>query len=446
MKNKYLVVDRNGNIHDPKKYLESGECSHLMQQCIQREVFGQNIAENIKPAEKPEYIENANKLGFSWEENSAPGFMQYDYKANFILRLVQEYARHLVHELDFPVYEVRGANFFDLKHPVVKAYANLFGDRLFNFSSKEEELVMSYDASYPQFNLASKYQLSEKHLPFAHFSISDCYRYEQSGECMLLFRGRRFHMPDLHPYFKNLEEAWAGYFEIEKQLNKSFALAKRKYINVAKVSSEKNWEDYKYKICEIAARGQKEMLIEIKMDNQDRYWIVDIDYSFIDKLGQIREVGCIQIDVGNAKRLGIQYKDSKGNFQNPVIIHAAVPGGIERYIYMLLDNIELFPKYFAPVQLRLIPVSQKHISFAKEIAQKFPNIRIEIDDRAESVGKKIKSSMRDLVPKYLVIGEQEENSGLPEDIYSYIKDIEDESKDLPHIVSFLPKLLDAAAK
>lgn len=85
-----------------------------------------------------------------------------------------------------------------MSHPVVEAYASLYGDRLFNFNAGNKKLVMSYNASYPQFNLAGQYSIKDKHLPFAHFSISDCYRLEQSGECMLFVRQRRFFMPDLH--------------------------------------------------------------------------------------------------------------------------------------------------------------------------------------------------------------------------------------------------------
>lgn len=442
MKNKFLIINKEGKVIDVDKYRLSNECSPNMAICICREALGISAGSSV---DKPIYLQNAKKLGFVWEENASIGFLQYDYKANLILRLVKEYARHLVYGLGLPIYEVSGSNFFDLKHPVVEAYACLFGDRLFKFKSKEDELVMSYDASYSQFNLAGKYHIREDQLPFAHFSISDCYRYEQSGECMVLFRGRRFNMPDIHPYFKNLDEAWEWYPKFEKQIEAGFKLANREYVNVAKVSSEANWEIFKPQICDIARRGEKEMLVEIKMDGADRYWIVDIDYSFIDAFEQVREIGCIQIDVGNASRLGIKYQKSDGSYDNPVIIHSAIPGGIERYIYMMVDDIQNFPVYFQPVQLRLIPVSQKFIDYAKSIAAKSPEIRIDIDDRAESVSKKIKQAREDLVANYIVIGEKEVAEGeIPSSVQEVVEKVKKEIEGLPALPASMPLLVSQA--
>jgi threonyl-tRNA synthetase len=170
MKNIYLIINKKGEIYEPKEYLKLKECSNEMKICIKREVLG----EKWEVKNECKNINIANKLGFNWEKNSKIGFLSYDYKADLIKRLVEGYARNLVMELDFPIYEVKGSNFFDLKHPVVKAYAGLFGNRLF----QSNNMVMSYDASYPQFNIASKLNIKERDLPFAHFSISDCYRYE----------------------------------------------------------------------------------------------------------------------------------------------------------------------------------------------------------------------------------------------------------------------------
>jgi len=402
MKNKYLVINKKGKIYIPKEYLASKECSSDMNILIRREVLG----EQWESEKKSEYIKIANKLGFSWEENSQIGFLNYNYKAVLIKRLVEGYARNLVNQIGFPIYEVKGSNFFDLKHPVVQSYAGLFGDRLF----KSNNMVMSYDASYPQFNLASNMKLKESDFPFAHFSISDCYRNEQRGECMLLYRNRRFFMPDIHPYFKNVEQAWDWYPKVEEQLRESFKFAGKEYLNIAKVSSQDNWEEYKNGIIKLAVDNEKEILVDIKIGEEEKYWIVDVDYGVIDQFEQFREIGCIQIDVGNARRLGIKYDNDK----YPVIIHSAIPGGIERYIYMLIDNFKEFPIDFQPIQLRIIPVGEKYVDYALKLVKKNMDIRIDIDDRAESVSKRIKMVHEENIPNVLVVGEKEmkENSQL----------------------------------
>jgi threonyl-tRNA synthetase len=447
MNNKYLIIKKGGEIVDAKAYLEDSKDSDDFGVFVKREVFGQAIKADGK---EPDYLPYAKKFGFNWEQNADIGFVQYDYRANLIMRLVKEYARKLVQQIGFPVYEVQGSNIFDLSHPVVEAYAKLYGDRLFQFESGKKKVVMGYDASYPQFNLAGKYVLNHRHLPFGHFSISDCYRHEQSGECMLLYRQRRFYMPDLHPYFKNVDEAFAWYPKIEKQLLKSSEEVNVRYEVVIEVSSEENWEKYKGKILGISGRLNRNILLVILRNGEDKYWIINVDYKIVDKLGQSREICCIQIDVENAKRLGIDYLDQKGNKMSPVIIHSAVPGGIERYIYMLFDDFKKrFPLWLYPAQIRLIPVNDDLVSFCEQLLEKYKDlpVRIEIDDRSEGVSKKIRNAHQDLIPFPVVVGEKEKGSaGDIEQLRSAIDKVMANSKDKPFIQIDYPKFVSLQVK
>lgn len=445
MENRYLIIKPNGDLVDPKIYMDSLECDPEFKVMIQREALGIGVSNDV--SEASDYQKYAKKLGFKWEDKVSIGFLQYNYKADLIMRLVKEYSRKLVNELDLPIYEVKGSNFFDLEHPVVRSYAQLFGDRLFIQKNGDESMVMSYDASYPQFNIASNSQLSHKNMPFAHFSVSDCYRYEQSGECMLLYRSRRFFMPDLHPYLRDLEEAFKYYFKIEEKLIEAIAMANRQYWNLIKVSSQKNWDDYKDEIIKIAVNRGVPALVEIKMDNEDRYWIIDVDYSIIDSFSQVREICCIQIDVGNAKRLDIKYVDQNDIEQYPVIIHAAVPGGIERFIYMMLDNYkQSFPLWLHPVQVRIVPVSDKHHDAVDQFVDSCRDIpiRIEIDDRSESVAKRIKMAHEDLVSEVLVFGDKEADD--PGQARQKVFNVAREIEDYPFIKLSWPKHLSRQIK
>lgn len=411
MENKYLIIKKDGKIEEIQNYLANHKSAGGFAVFVQREALGQNVkSENMHS----DYLYYAQKLGFNWEPNADSGLAQYDYRANLIMRLVKEYARSLVAKIGFPVYEVQGSNMFDLDHPVVEAYAKLYGDRLFNFPSGKKHVVMSYDASYPQFNLAGKYNLNHRQLPFAHFSISDCYRHEQSGECMLLYRQRRFFMPDLHPYFKDLNEAFAWFPKIEKLLLDAAREVGIDYHVVIEVSSEQYWNQYREQIMAVAKNLNKDVLIAIIQDGKDRYWIINVDYKIVDKLGQSREICCIQIDVGNAKRLGIQYVDANGKKVHPVIIHSAVPGGIERFLYMLFDDFKnRFPIWLYPAHIRLLPVNQNLVPECEKFVERYKDrpVRIEIDDRAESISNKLRLAHKDLIPFSIVIGEKEFSSG-----------------------------------
>lgn len=413
---KHFILNQNKQVVAADDYLKQPGIDSEFARFIRREALGEILIERSN--DKPAYLAYAHKLGFHWEPNADIGHVQYNYKANLMRRLIQDYARQLVHELDLPIYEVNGANMFSLNHPVVEKYASLYGDRLYQFKSGEQDVVMSYDASYPQFNIAAKAPLSYKQLPFAHFSISDCYRHEQSGEMMLLMRQRRFFMPDIHPYFKDAAEAFVWFPKLQEKIVDAAKDAGRDYQVVIEVPSEKIWQEYQGYIEQIPKQLGADVLVNILEDGQDRYWVVNVDYKIIDQLGQAREIGCIQVDIGNAPRLGINYIDKYGKQKHPVILHSAIPGGIERFLYILFDQIEenSLPLWVSPVQIRLLPVGEGFNDICQKLIEKYANLplRIEIDDRSVMLGAKLKQAHEDLVPYKVVVGQKEADSDFAE--------------------------------
>jgi threonyl-tRNA synthetase len=408
VKDNFFVIKPNGDIVPAASYHSHSDASDNFRVLLSREVSHQDVARGS--VGKPAYLAVAKKFGFNWEPNADVGMAQYDFKAALMHRLVQEYARMLVSRVGLPLYEVMGANMFNLDHPVVDAYAKLYGDRLYRFNSGVSPVMMSYDASYPQFNLASSHVLSHKSLPAAHFSIADCYRHEQSGECMLLYRQRRFFMPDVHPYFKDVAEAFDWFPKLEAQILAASQELGRNYEMVIEVASPELWNQYRCEIKAIASRFGRDVLVCVINDGLDRYWILNVDYKIIDALEQSREIACIQIDVGNAPRLGIEYIAADGQIKHPVIIHSAIPGGIERYLYMALDNFSAgLPLWLYPVQIRLVPVSDEYVGLCQKLLEQAAGrpARIEIDNRPHGVGKKIRQARIDLVPYAVVIGEKE---------------------------------------
>jgi threonyl-tRNA synthetase len=409
----FVVLQHDKHVSAVNAYLKRADIDPDFAQFIRREALGEVF---VQPSnDRPRYLHYANRLGFRWEQNADNGHVQYDYRANLMRRLVQDYARQLVHELGLPVYEVNGANMFNLNHPVVEAYASLYGDRLYQFGSGNQKLVMSYDASYPQFNLAAKAPLSYKQLPFAHFSLADCYRHEQSGELMLLLRQRRFFMPDIHPYFRDVAEAFAWFPKLQAKIVDAAAEIGRHYHVVIEVPSEAIWEQYHEYIEHIPVARGADVLVNILEDGVDRYWVVNVDYKIIDELGQAREIGCIQVDIGNAPRLGIRYIDRDGQSRHPAIIHSAIPGGIERFLYVVFDQFEQhgLPLWLQPVHARLLPLNASFVEPCQALVQRYEQLplRIEIDDRNLNVAAKLKAAHEHLIPQRVVIGQKEMDDG-----------------------------------
>jgi threonyl-tRNA synthetase len=235
---------------------------------------------------------------------------------------------------------------------------------------------------------------------------------------MLLLRQRRFYMPDIHPYFRDVAEAFAWLPKLEAKIVEAAEDAGRQYQVVIEVPSEKIWKEYLSYIEQIPGQLGADVLVNILEDGVDRYWVVNVDYKSIDKLGQAREIGCIQVDIGNAPRLNIHYIDKDGSKKHPVIIHSAIPGGIERYLYLLFNDFEEqgLPLWLQPVQVRLLPVGAAFVEQCLQLADKYAYLplRIEVDDRSVSLSARLKSAHEDLVPYKIVIGQKEVDSGYAE--------------------------------
>ena len=206
------------------------------------------------------------------------------------------------------------------------------------------------------------------------------------------------------------------------------------------VPSEKVWQEYRSHIEQIPISLCADVLVNIIEDGKDRYWVVNVDYKIIDKLGQAREIACIQVDIGNASRLNIQYIDEDGKAKHPAIIHSAIPGGIERYLYIVLDNFEQgLPLWLSPVQIRLIPVGGEYVKHCKQLIEQFAGLplRIEVDDRSISVSSRLKAAYQDYVPHKLVIGQKEVDNGYSE-LKQLVKKLAIEVKGMPFILREWP--------
>jgi len=151
------------------------------------------------------------------------------------------------------------------------------------------------------------------------------------------------------------------------------------------------------------------------------YFVLKWEFNFIDNLGKASALSTDQIDVENGKRYGITFTDEKNEQQHPIILHNSPSGAVERVIYALLEKFAKqikngkrpqFPLWLAPTQVRLIPLKNDFLEFASDLAGKLTeqNIRVDIDDRNDTISKRIRDAEKEWVNYVLVIGEKEMNS------------------------------------
>jgi threonyl-tRNA synthetase len=308
--------------------------------------------------------------------------------------------------------------------------------------TEKRKYVMRYAACFQQFALLKDWTISYKQLPLGALEVADAYRLEQSGETMLLFRVRRMNMPDFHVLCADAAGAWANAEKLHDKIMEEARKLGRDYELLINVSSKRAYEENKEWILGLLKKEDRPGLIHFYPEGINFYWTVNIEYMVHDVGGTAREIATVQIDTGNAERFGITYQDAQGKKQHPLILHTAILGTIERYLYLVLDTAVktereggkgVLPLWLNPEQVRLVTVSEKHLERAREVATilRRSNIRCGIDDRNESVSKKVREGKQDWVGYVIVIGDKELAGPAIQTVYKAYDREGDKDRDMP---------------
>jgi threonyl-tRNA synthetase len=263
---------------------------------------------------------------------------------------------------------------------------------------------------------------SYKDLPLRLAEYGTCYRYEQSGELFGLMRVRCLHMNDAHIYctkeqffeeFKAVNDMYIKYFKIfgiEKyvmrlSLHDPSKLG-QKYINEPEL-----WIETEEMVRQVLKDTGTPY---IEVPDEGAFYGPKIDVQIWSTIGREFTLATNQVDFAQGRRFKLQFTNAANEAETPLIIHRAPLGTHERFIGFLLEHYAgKFPVWLAPIQVKILPISDKFMSYANEVLQKAKkaDIRAEIDDRNEKIGKKIRDTELMRVPYMLVVGEREEAEG-----------------------------------
>lgn len=408
---RFIILTPEGEEYAPEDFAGGTECFRVM---MEKEA----LKKEAPAAGESKYLRLCRKFGIQWESMSDAGHMAFNPKGALMFDLISDYSTDIVFDLDLPMYNVKGTNMFSLDEPPVREHADLFGDRLYTVETEKRKFVMRYAACHQQFAMIRNWNISYKHIPFGAFEVADSYRLEQSGETMLCFRTRRMNMPDLHVLCADIPESEEWFSKLDERIYQEAEDIGRDYEMLVNFSSWNAYQQHKEMMMEILKKHGKPALLHFYPEGINYYWTVNIEYHILDDLKRAREIGTVQIDVGNSKRFGITYVDEKGKKKNPVILHSAVIGTIERYLYTLFDTaVQMenkgkpgcLPVWVNPEQVRILTVAEAHMDRAKEIVDKLDGskIRTSFDERGITVGKKVREAKQDWVSYVIVIGDKE---------------------------------------
>ncbi len=448
----YLILTLDNETVHPKKY-RFNEDEEDLKLLVEKEAFRKEA-----PGGEPRILNILKRFGFEWEPHSDSGHMRYGPKAALMVDLVGDYAWKSVNELGIPSFSIKGTNLFNLDVPAIKEHADLFGERLYKVPLDHEEYVLKYAACFQQFSMLKDWTVSYKQVPFGMFEIADSYRLEQSGECSLGFRLRRFYMPDYHIFCKDLEKAKEMSINVHKKIYEKVRELGIEYVSLYNLTKSFFEENRKY-FSQLLKIEKKPVLLRFVPEGK-YYWVINVEYNIIDELKRPREIATFQIDIGNAKRFGIRYLDKKKKEVHPPILHIAVLGGIERYIFTVLDTalkqeVPSLPLWLSPIQVRLIPLSNEFIHNCEKLADDIEKqrIRADLDDRPLTMQKKVREAEMEWINYIIVVGRKEVASQvLPVrdretrrirkmQLLELIKEIQEKTADKPFRPSTLPRQL-----
>jgi threonyl-tRNA synthetase len=400
--------------------------------------------------EEPPHVKLMREKKLADYEPSADiGHLRWYPKGRLIRDILSDYVYNLVTERG--AMPVETPIMYDLADDAIRVHAEKFGERQYRMATKNKELMLRYACCFGAFRVLSDSFLTWKNLPVGIYELSTySFRLEKKGEVVGLKRLRGFTMPDLHTVCVDIDQSMV---EFDKQIAmcKQTGLDLDVNYEVIMRATKEFLDQNKDWVYSASNKIGKPILLEI-LPERKHYWVAKMDFAAIDYLGRPIENPTIQIDVESGERFGITFINSKEEEINPIIIHCSPTGSIERVICSLLeksavdnDKPPMLPVWLTPTQVRIIPIAERHIEKAEQIAQqlKNQNIRVDIDDRHETVGKKIRNAGGEWASYVIVIGDREledstltvnireTNEKLSMKIDDLVQKIHTETKDMP---------------
>jgi len=372
--------------------------------------------------EPPPHVKLMKKLAIAdYEPASDAGNMRFFPNGRLIKSLIEQYVTDRV--TDYGGMEVETPIMYDSHHPSMESYFHRFPARQYNVHSEGKQLFLRFAACFGQFLMAKDFQMSYKNLPLKLYELTRySFRREQSGELVGLRRLRAFTMPDCHALCKDMPQAKEEFrkrFDLSREVINGLGLNESDF-EMAIRFTEDFYNENKQLIEELVKKIGKPVLVEMWKE-RFFYFVLKWEFNYIDNLGKASALSTDQIDVENGKRYNIEFIDENNKPQNPIILHNSPSGAVERVIYVLLEKAAMdqregrkpmLPLWLSPTQVRVIPVKPEFLEYCEKLADKISEnyVRVDVDDRNESISKSIRDAETEWIRYIIVIGEKEVNT------------------------------------
>ncbi len=406
----WYVLSADGEVVPANEFLPKAEGSF-------RSFYQYETGGSRSKGEEPPHVRLMREQELvDYEPGSDSGNFRWYPKGQLIKRLLEERVSQVVANLGGM--RVETPIMYDYEHPALKKYLDRFPARQYVIESDDKDFFLRFAACFGQYLIFHDMTIGAADLPVRLYELSHySFRREQSGELSGLRRLRTFTMPDMHSLVADVDSAKQEYlaqFRACKEWMDDLGVPYNVAVRFTREFLDAN-RPFARELSQIMGRP---LLLEV-WDDRIFYFVMKAEFHPLDTQGRAAALSTVQIDVENGERFGITYTGSDGAKHHPLILHASISGAIERNLYAILEDEAAriakggkgsWPFWLSPTQVRVIPVTDQFNEAAKRVAEEIQHAtaaRIDVDDREETVGKKIRDAEREWVPLTLVYGDKE---------------------------------------
>ena len=371
----------------------------------------------LEEAEKRDHRKLGRDLDlYSWPPEVGPGIAVWHPKGAIVRKTLEDLSREMHLERGYePVFtpHIGKATLWE-----VSGHLDFYGESMFPPMEIEGSPYVAKPMNCPFHILIYRSRTrSYRDLPLRLSELGTVYRYERSGVIAGLLRARGFTQDDAHIFCRQdqIVDELVGAIDFFRALYATVGLGPDRVRFSTRppksVGSDELWELAEASIPKALERAGLEYLVD---EGDGAFYGPKIDIDVRDAIGRYWQVATIQADFLLPDRFGLEFIDHDGSRQQPVMVHRALYGSIERFIGVLVEHFAgAFPTWLAPVQVALIPIADRHLDYAQKVAAnlKQAGMRVDVDDSDNTMGAKIRNQQLHKVPYMLIVGDNEADSG-----------------------------------
>ena len=368
----------------------------------------------LEEAAKRDHRKLGKELGLFVIKEEGPGFPFFLPKGMALRNELENFWREVHHEFDYE--EIRTPIILNKQLWETSGHWFHYRENMYTTIIDDEEYAIK-PMNCPGGILVYQNEMhSYRDFPLRYAELGLVHRHELSGALHGLFRVRAFTQDDAHVFMlpDQMQSELMKVIELFDRIYSQFGL--KYHVELSTKPDNAMGDDAIWEAATEALRNAIEAkgIPYVINPGDGAFYGPKLDYHIEDSLGRTWQCGTIQLDMNLPERFQIEYVGEDGQKHRPIMIHRACFGSMERFIGILTEHYAgAFPTWMAPVQVKVLPISEKHVEYANQLAKQMRHdyVRVEVDDRNEKIGYKIRQAQMAKVPYMLVVGDKEVEEG-----------------------------------